>query len=133
MLNIQNKKQGFILAILILLVDQISKRIALNFYYKTNSGAAFGILEGQRFLLIIISLVALFYANRYFEYNPLAFSLFIGGLFGNLYDRVFRGEVIDFIKIGIPSFSSTINLADITISISMILLTIQIIKDKNLP
>ena len=127
---ITSKKQGYILTIIILSLDQISKFIAIqNFNYTFNRGAAWGILENSQILLVIIAFLAIFYANRYFSYHPLAFSMLLGGIFGNLTDRIFRGHVIDFINIKIFNYP-LFNLADSFITIAVFLLFIKIIKEK---
>jgi signal peptidase II len=122
---IESKRQGYILAVLILIIDQISKFYAVNnFNYVLNTGAAWGILKGSNFLLIIVSLVAIFYIIRYFKYNLLALSLLLGGILGNVVDRIFKGHVIDFINIKIFNYP-LFNIADMFIVTAVILLIIR--------
>jgi len=122
-------KNGYILAFVLLVLDQLSKYIVVNnFDFIKNTGAAWGILKNSQLLLIIISLVVIFYVARYFSYYPLAFSLLLGGVLGNLVDRIFRGYVIDFINIRIFNYP-WFNLADSLITISIILLAIKMIKE----
>jgi signal peptidase II len=126
---LKTKKQGLILALIILALDQLLKAIMLNFNYIKNTGAAWGILKNSSFFLIIISIIVIFYINRYFSYHPLALSILLGGTLGNLTDRIFRGYVIDFINIYLFNFP-LFNLADIAISCSIILLLYKMIKEK---
>ena len=126
---LKTKKQGLILALIILFLDQVIKEIMINFNHVQNTGAAWGILRNSTFFLIIISIVVVFYINRYFSYHPLAVSILLGGTLGNLIDRIFRGYVIDYINIYIFNFP-LFNLADIAISCSIILLLYKMIKEK---
>ncbi len=117
-----NKKHGYTLALAILLIDQILKIISINNNnYITNTGAAWGLLQGSNFLLIIISFIVIFYINRYFMSNPLALSILLGGVLGNLFDRIFRGHVIDFIDIKLFNYP-LFNVADIAIVLAIILI-----------
>ncbi len=129
MVVIAFRNKIFLVGFIVFLIDQISKFIVVkNFDYTTNTGAAFGILQGQNFLLIIISLIVLcfivyysFRIKKQSEIVKVAFGFLMGGLLGNLADRIFRGFVIDFIDFGFwPSF----NLADTFNTIAVILILI---------
>ena len=97
-------------------------------------------MENSTKLIIVISVLALIVILRYsnsFQKNKknfIAFSLLIGGICGNLADRLFFGYVRDFLDFRIFSYDFPIfNLADSFIVIGVILLIIAIIKgeDKN--
>lgn len=119
---IRSKKQGYILAIIILALDQLSKFFATNNNnYITNTGSAWGLFQGSSFLLLIISFIVIFYINRYFSSHPLGLSLLLGGVLGNSIDRLFRGHVIDFIDIKLFNYP-LFNIADIAIVIAIILI-----------
>lgn len=69
-----------------------------------NSGAAFGILQGQRVFFIVITIVIVIglviYLHR-IKNNPgrvlpLGLAFVLGGTLGNFIDRVRMGEVVDF-------------------------------------
>jgi signal peptidase II len=72
-----------------------------------NSGAAFGIAAGQRFLLVAVSAAALvvvvavvLFAGGNGKIVQVALALFAAGVGGNLYDRIFNnGLVRDFIDV----------------------------------
>lgn len=72
-----------------------------------NTGAAFGIASGQRWLLTVVSVVALvvilaifFFSAHKSKVMHIALGLFTAGVCGNLYDRIFNeGRVRDFIDI----------------------------------
>jgi signal peptidase II len=91
--------------------------------HVVNSGAAFGILQGQTPFLIVTSLLGLGAIVLYYVYPPMehglirvALGMQLGGAIGNFIDRVRVGEVTDFIDVGrFPTF----NVADSSISISI--------------
>ena len=83
-----------------------------SFSFLTNTGAGFGILQGNSLWLGIISLIVVIailfeYKKIPKEYIPqILIALFLGGVVGNMIDRLFRREVIDFIHIWIwPAFN----------------------------
>jgi len=72
-----------------------------------NAGAVFGIAAGQRWLLIVVSVIALIVVFAIFLFSrtrqrlmQAALGLFAAGVCGNLYDRIFNnGQVRDFIDV----------------------------------
>lgn len=103
-----------------------------------NTGAAFSILSNNVALLISISLIALvliyYYILRNIKYTKLdiiIYSLLIGGIIGNLIDRVIHGYVIDYLSVKIFNYNFPVfNLADIGIVISVFLLFIKTFKEE---
>lgn len=98
--------------------------------HSYNTGAAFGLFQGQSFALTIVALVGvgvlLFYALLMYRsfasfdniLSRLAIGLILGGTVGNLVDRLRFGRVTDFIDFGFwPAF----NIADSAITIGVIL------------
>jgi len=79
----------------------------LRLVVKENAGAAFGIAAGQRYLLIVVSVIALMVILGVFLFSRTrqglmhaALGLFAAGICGNLYDRIFNnGLVRDFIDV----------------------------------
>lgn len=112
----------------------------LTFVMAENTGAAFGIAAGKRFLLVgtsaiaLIGVIAVFiFAHPKQRLVHLALALFAAGVAGNLYDRIFNdGRVRDFIDVvywpGVhwPAF----NLADSMLCISVALLIISTLRSK---
>ena len=148
------KFYGFALGTILL--DQIIKNLFLffmnfgqsnviipNFFSITligNTGAAFSILSSNTFLLIIISVVILnliFFlfikGKKLMKFEQISYGLLVGGIIGNLIDRVVHGQVIDYLDFNLFGFNFPVfNLADVAIVISMILIAFLIIKgDKN--
>ncbi|MFL4475143.1 signal peptidase II [Paeniglutamicibacter sp. MACA_103] len=133
------------LAVLALVLDQFTKRIVessmyegqvidvfpplLRWYYIKNSGAAFSMGEGYTWIFSIIQAAVLLYVAvflvRKIRVWPWALALggLMGGVAGNLTDRLFRppsfgqGHVVDFIAL--PNFA-IFNIADSFIVCSMI-------------
>jgi signal peptidase II len=88
-----------------------------------NSGAAFGILQGQTLFLVVTSSLGLAAILLYYVFPPMehgliriALGMQLGGAIGNMIDRVRFREVTDFIDVG--SFP-TFNIADASISVSI--------------
>ncbi len=74
-----------------------------------NEGAAWGLFSQFKELLVILSIVMLFliyFARKHFQLEKrpmqIAFGFLIGGILGNLIDRIRMGYVIDFIDIHLP-------------------------------
>lgn len=114
-------------------------KIINNFFYidlTTNTGAAFSIFSGWSFLFILIAIGVLFYIDRFIVTDISHFlyiSPIIGGIIGNLFDRVAYGKVIDFLSFKIGSYYFPIfNLADTFICVGVFLLITDYIRsDKN--
>ena len=112
----------------------------LNFTLAFNYGAAFSFLSDaggwQRWFFIIFSFIVIIiisYMMIYDDNSPyIAFSFVIGGALGNLNDRIIYGYVIDFIEFYYNTFYWPIfNIADVAISIGVILLLHNIIFNKK--
>ena len=135
-------------AAVVLALDQLSKQLVVanlagrppvdligdvvQLRYTTNSGGAFSLLTGAPLFFGIMAMViigGIVYASR--RAQPLSMlvvlGLVLGGALGNLTDRLLRGdgllrgEVVDFVKVGIwPVF----NLADSCVVVGGILLAL---------
>jgi signal peptidase II len=129
----------FLIAAAVIALDQVTKVViratlspheawpdrdwVLNIVNVSNSGAAFGILQGQTVFLVVTSLVGVAAIVLYYFYPPLehgvlrvALGLQLGGAAGNLIDRVRFGEVTDFVNF---DFWPAFNVADASISIGV--------------
>jgi len=143
------------LAILVIILDQASKWAVAKFmeigetiplwegvFHLTshrNAGAAFGILQNQRWFFIVITLAVIagliFYLRRTRANQPLlstGLAFILGGAIGNFIDRLFFGKVVDFfhfVLIDFPIF----NIADsaITIGVSLIILDALLDTKRN--
>lgn len=147
------KKKYLIITFIFFFIDLISKQILSrvlelgksikvikNFFYITlchNNGAAFSILRDKQILLIIITVIALFFIYKYVhkedlgKFDSFAFSMITGGILGNLLDRIVYNYVIDFIDFKIFNYDFPVfNFADTFIVIGVILLMIKSIKES---
>lgn len=149
-------KKVYILTLVIFIIDQISKSIIStyltlnksievinNFFYLryiNNTGASWGILSNSKILLIILSLLAIIILIRYMysfkktKLNLIGFGFLLGGILGNLSDRILYGYVRDFLDFIIFKYDFPVfNIADIFIVLGVIILVISIIRgeDKN--
>ena len=134
------KKNIILLSTLVLLIDQAIKFIIINnmalfetiklnnilkITYVKNTGGAFSILSGNTLFLSFIAVVCLMLFYRFFIYNKtlrkidvIFYSLFIGGVLSNAFDRLIHKSVIDYIDVNLFNFP-IFNLADICIVISI--------------
>ena len=94
-----------------------------------NSGVAFGLFSGRSTLIMVAAGVAIVAIFIYLalETRPVlagvAGGFLIGGSLGNLWDRVARGEVTDFLRLPhYPNF----NLADVFVVIGVVLVAVSL-------
>lgn len=149
-------KVEFIIIVLGLILDRITKIWALNvltktteipiikdffsFSYLENRGAAFGILQNKLIFLSLVTLIitggVVFYL---FKYKPtskilrISLALIISGAIGNLIDRIWYKYVVDFIMLHYKDvyYFPTFNVADMLVVIGTMLLVIYMIKEDN--
>ncbi|MCR1796903.1 signal peptidase II [Staphylococcus warneri] len=146
---------SLLVAFLIIVIDQVTKWIIassmkigdsyevipnfLNITSHRNNGAAWGILSGKMFFFYIITVIILIVLVLFFikeaQYNlfmQLAISLLFAGALGNFIDRLFNGEVVDFIDTNIFGYEFPIfNVADSSLTIGVILVIIALLKDTT--
>lgn len=99
-----------------------------------NRGVAFGLAGGAGVGLVLTTAVALGVIAYVFGRDPerrgmwVAAGLLAGGALGNLIDRLFAGEVTDYIAIGSwPPF----NLADVAITAGVVLMVLIYLRDAE--
>jgi signal peptidase II len=138
----------------IVAVDQLLKWIMLNmlvygdsipiikdFFSLTlvfNKGAAFGILQGVKYIFLIlpaitiIIILVLFIKARDKETFLIAFGLLLGGTIGNFLDRLKYGYVVDFFDFFIKSWHWPVfNIADSCICVGVFLLFIKMFNQSK--
>ena len=137
--------------IVLIVVDQMSKYLAtlnlkdkeaisiidkvFELRYLENRGAAFGMLQNQKYLFLVIGtimLLVIFYIlvrlpldKKYYVINA-CLILIAAGAVGNMIDRVLNDYVTDFfyfVLIDFPIF----NMADIYVSVSCVILVISVL------
>jgi signal peptidase II len=110
----------------------------LHWTHVRNQGAAWGMMAGQRFFLIAITLGVLvavtIIAREIAARGVLAscgLGLILGGAVGNLIDRVWLGAVTDFIDLDTPlawlQTFPVFNLADSALTVGVVLLLIDLL------
>ena len=100
-----------------------------------NNGALFGLFRESALLFGIVSvgviaLIVVYHARSGRSvYLSVTLGLLLGGAIGNLIDRFRLGYVVDFVDIGIGTLRFyTFNVADMAISLSLLLLILLAIK-----
>ena len=114
---------------------------ALKLTYLENRGMAFGMMQGQKWLLVwvtafvLLILIAAIMMGKIRKpatlFTP---AVIIGGGVGNLIDRVYRGYVIDYINVSLIDFP-IFNFADICVTcgtiVLLILLVIEMVEEEK--
>lgn len=112
-------------------------------HYTENRGVAFGMLEGQLWLFVPLTLVVVVLLGvmlirsplRHFKLFSIPAVMIIAGAVGNLIDRVLYGYVIDFLYFKLIDFP-IFNFADCCVVIGAILLFVFFLfvwKDDEMP
>ncbi len=160
-IKLKNTLIWIITTIILVIVDQYTKAIAVNtlkdtpgiplwegvfeLVYVENRGAAFGMLQGQQtFFYITTSIVLLFIfyvilkmpdmKEKKYRFLMICAIFITAGAIGNLIDRVILGYVVDFLYFKLINFP-VFNVADIYVSVSSICLLILLLfyyKDEDL-
>ena len=151
-----NKKEDiYKITSLVLIIDQMIKLLIVNkmeinskidiipnffsIFYVKNTGAAFSILENNTIFLIIISIIFVFFLDRYIrkeesftKLEVISLGVIMGGIFGNLIDRILHHAVIDYLFFYMLSYSFPVfNLADIAITMGGALYLLNMILERK--
>ncbi len=106
----------------IIIIDQISKRYAINSGRKIviNKGAFLGFLKHKPKLLLIFQILAIgvliylfFYENIFIQ--RIMFTFMIAGAISNEYEHIKKGGVTDFLKVS----KLYVNIADLAIFLGL--------------
>lgn len=132
-----------ILSFLVTILDQVTKSLAqerlmsrgsypvipgfFNLTYVENTGAAWGVFQGQGLMLVGLSIVMLFIlvvCRRHFLdkrlLTHLATGLMGGGIVGNLIDRLRLGYVVDYLDFNFFGWAfPAFNVADVAICVGV--------------
>ena len=148
-----------IIIVAILVIDQVSKYLIqlylspvgtsvplidglLQFTNVHNTGAAWGLLDGFRWLFVLMTIVVagalIFIMFRFSKkltvFSRITLALLFAGAVGNFIDRIVLVYVRDFIDIS-PLFSFPVfNIADSSLSIGCVMMIIDalFLKEKSL-
>ncbi|WIV18229.1 signal peptidase II [Paenibacillus polygoni] len=146
----------YVIALIVFMVDQGSKWLVKtnmdlgqqisvigDFFYITshrNRGAAFGILQDQRWFFIVVTIIVVVALVWYIQkiksqpdkLLPLALSLVLAGAIGNFLDRLLMGEVVDFFKFNFGSYTFPIfNVADSAIVVGVALIILDTLLESR--
>tara|TARA_B100000902_G_scaffold391349_1_gene441866 strand:+ start:130 stop:642 length:513 start_codon:yes stop_codon:yes gene_type:complete len=151
----KNNLVSFFVMIIVFLLDRISKNKIinseliennlyvnnfLNFDLTWNTGIGFGFFSSNSQMIynsitffigiVIIAIFFIFLRSKLID--KLLFALILGGAFGNFYDRITYFAVPDFIDFHYQNFHwFTFNIADIFISLGIIILLLKDFLIKN--
>lgn len=150
----------YLITLFIIIIDQLTKWAIVTYMelYETrsvigeffyiashrNRGAAFGILQDQRWFFIVVTIVVvvaiIVYLYKMSKEKQIllsvALSILLAGALGNFIDRVRSGEVVDFLLFRfkfnffgkpIDYHFATFNIADTAITIGVILVMIDLL------
>ena len=107
--------------------------------FVKNRGVAFSLFEGSQIPIIALSIMVLFVLYAWVKkqkkdsWNIFSFGLLLGGIIGNLIDRIFRAGVVDYLDFQLLGYDAPIfNLADIAVVIGgFLLIVIMWREDKR--
>ena len=143
MKKLTNKEKIYSYATIFVMIDQFVKILVrsklslheeivvipkfFSLYHTTNTGAAFSLLSNHTTFLIIFTFFVLFLMDRYIKkeavftsLSRLSLGMIIGGILGNLIDRIVFHGVTDYLLFvfGNKSFP-VFNIADILITVGV--------------
>lgn len=151
----KEKFKIILIAVISVILDQIIKYLIISKYtlykknpvidgffnitYVQNRGAAWGILNNNIILLVVITVLALglicsfiFKESNIKKLDIVLYGMLLGGIIGNFIDRVFRGYVIDFLDFIIFGYDFPVfNIADMLIVISVGIMIITYWRSRN--
>ncbi len=142
---------NLIIVAALIIIDQFTKQLAVatlkdkpaftiiqgvfELNYLENRGAAFGMLQNQKILFIIIGLVMLLLVSVILyklpsdkKFIPFEISLLLiaSGAVGNMIDRISNNYVVDFFYFKLINFP-IFNVADIYVTVSCIVIVILVL------
>jgi len=141
----------FMLFVILVIADQLTKHLAvvrlknqaaynlingiLEFNYLENRGAAFGVLQNQKYFFVFVALIFIGVIvfvlikvptqKKYYSLNILLVMIAAGAI-GNMIDRVRYDYVVDFIYLVCIQFP-IFNVADIYVTTATVILVFQIL------
>ena len=150
-------KKFYGIALIVVVLDQITKWMVVKnmelgeriviwdpwfaLLSHRNRGAAWGMLEGQMWLFTIVTIgviIGIVYFNhteaKGKPFFQVSLMLLLGGAIGNFIDRLYYGEVVDFVDVLIPVINyhfPIFNIADAALTIAVIMLLIAMIMEDR--
>lgn len=155
MMSFFRKKYWIFLSIALVALDQLTKYLVnvkipigesieviprfFHLAHVRNEGAAMGILQGQRWIfmvftaIVIVAAIIVMLSGRIkSHWGIVAVSLVLSGGIGNMIDRLFLGEVIDFFSFIFWGYEFYVfNVADIFVCCGVAILAVYILLSKD--
>ena len=152
--NRRTKEYIYSIGVILFIIDQLIKMIIrktmaigqeitiipsfFSIHYVENTGAAFSILRNKSYLFVILATLFLLGINHYIEKNniereeKIPLGLIIGGILGNMIDRIAFHSVTDYLSFTFFSYSFAIfNIADMAIVIGIFLYLWSLWKEEK--
>ena len=150
-----NKSKIYLISLILLIVDQLVKllikstfklheelELIPNFFslhYLQNDGAAFSILQNKTYLLVIVAIICLgimvYYIQKektFTKLSCISLGLILGGIIGNLLDRIIYKKVIDYLSFTFFTYNFPVfNIADVGITVGALLLIVSCLKEEQ--
>ena len=150
-----NKSKIYLISLILLIVDQLVKllikstfklpeelELIPNFFslhYLQNDGAAFSILQNKTYLLVIVAIICLgimvYYIQKektFTKLSSISLGLILGGIIGNLLDRIIYKKVIDYLSFTFFTYNFPVfNIADVGITVGALLLIVSCLKEEQ--
>ena len=149
---LKNREVIYSVAAILLIFDQLIKLLVrskvslmeeisvipgfFSIYHLENTGGAFSIFSGATIVLIVLSVLVLAFIHCYVitdekmtKWRIFGLGIVIGGIVGNLVDRLLYGAVVDYLSFNIFGYEFPVfNLADVGITIGFLILAINILR-----
>ena len=149
------KRNICIIAVIVAVIDQLIKLLVVTkmqldqkiiiirkffkIYYVKNTGGAFSIFKNRQLFLILVSVVVLIYIINHIKkstitrrYEIVTLGLIVGGLIGNLCDRIIYQSVIDYLSFTVFGYSFAVfNLADMAIVLGVLVYIINMFRKRG--
>ena len=149
------KKNIYIIGLIVAIIDQLIKFFVIRgmqleqkiivikdifkIYYVKNTGGAFSMFKNRQLFLILVSVIVLIYIINHIKhsilkerYEIISLGLIVGGLIGNLCDRIIYSSVIDYLSFTIFGHSFAVfNLADIAIVLGVAIYIVNMFRKRG--
>ena len=148
--KVKKYKFEIIMAVLIFVLDRVTKVLALKYLlpkasviilpffsltYVENTGSAFGLFQNANWCLLLVSFLVLFFMLKWYKdifdlgsWARYGYFLVFAGALGNIYDRIVLKYVVDFFDFHVwPVF----NVADSAICVGAVFIGIGILKEHK--
>ncbi len=109
----------------------------LTIHKTTNTGVAFGMLQGMQWLITLGGILGIILLTAYVRHERLrgmqtaGFALILGGAAGNLIDRLLHGFVHDWLMFAFLKFP-VFNVADAALTIGAVVVAFTLLMPEKM-